>query len=1298
MGFSSHLKALLKRYHLCYFRIPGHFVADFTLAFIISGSLVAINALGNTIGALASLIYIILIPFTFMSVTRSMLAEIVFEKSSKLKEFLKLNGVSNLTYQCYTFLIVFGKVLLFSIMITAGVAVAYLFQNGDLLNANNMSFGGMMEIYLLGGLGTASFILLASTIFSDPKFASDIGAFFYVIFSLGSFAVLNTTNPTYYYLVSLFPQTALTMGIIASLNNNNSSPFRNQDINIDTFTTMLIVDFFAYLILYSYLDQVIADGNGVSKPWNFFLNCRKRKHVGLTNGRVPLLPNSVVHVEQDTSSAVYHEPFNNQSGFNKNVEIIDLKKEFDGNYAVNGVSMSVYQSQIICLLGHNGAGKTTTINMLTGLLEPSSGDVLYDGTSFYSDVEVARSKIGLCSQQDILFNKLTVREHLELIGALRNIPIEELDSAVNEALRRINLAEEQFKFSENISGGNKRKLSLAMAVIGRVKVLLLDEPTSGMDPQNRRIIWQDIRNLKASGLTLLMTTHHLDEAEELADRVAIMSKGRLLALGTSDYIKKTFGEGYYLTLTPNFQNMQNEEEFISIKQTIGDVVLKHIKGAKIDEKTPPDVLKYLLPFSAQSSFHSLFKTLELNPKIKFNMQMNSLEDTFVNIGLKEDEFLGIEKSGEHLNIDMQAPQSFSKPPVYDFGMQVKVIFLRKYRVTLRSLRNIILVILPGLLMLISAAGMGLYKDEPTFGFELFLFILGVSFALNSTAYCAYPVYEREEKLKYAMDVMGMRALPYWLGTLLFDIICVLVINLLSLIGYSIAYDSVVEFVNNHPNYGYRIPISPLDVFILTLPFSYSVVTYCYMWSFAFDKALTAVKYFPLTFYFIMYMGGSLILIVISNQLYQNSQSQLKASGLFEIMTFISYIICPVQAYNQALGSAINFYPSYIDSIAGYVILFFTLGTIYFIIVFKYDSKTSQFGRETLYQTIDRPEMAPIDYQEINSEVQRTNNSQTDTITVQGLVKQFGIFTAVKGVSFGVEPGQIFGLLGPNGAGKSTTFNILTALLPKTQGNVRLLGREVSRGQPDLYQNVGICPQFNCLWDILTVQEHLEFFAGLKGLSQEDTNESIKYFYEVLALAEHKNKKSTNLSGGNKRKLCVANCLMGSSSLLFFDEPSTGLDPLARRFLWGALQQSLKVRKASIVLTTHSMNEAESLSHKIGILVNGRFFCIGPTEYLKDKYGSGYKMTIQIPEGKPTVEGLIKSIFPTCKRLWDGSIAQETYEISAQGFLFSHAFERLGELKSNGTIRDFSIYNTTLEQVFISFSRYQYAIPPQPGMS
>jgi ATP-binding cassette, subfamily A (ABC1), member 3 len=163
--------------------------------------------------------------------------------------------------------------------------------------------------------------------------------------------------------------------------------------------------------------------------------------------------------------------------------------------------------------------------------------------------------------------------------------------------------------------------------------------------------------------------------------------------------------------------------------------------------------------------------------------------------------------------------------------------------------------------------------------------------------------------------------------------------------------------------------------------------------------------------------------------------------------------------------------------------------------------------------------------------------------------------AIRDNSFVVEKGETFGLLGPNGAGKSTTFNVLTAAIPKTHGKVMLNGSEVDRAVDEIFTTVGVCPQFNPLYDELTTSEHLEFFAGIKGLSGDQAREITNFYMKNLQLDEYKDIRSKKLSGGNKRKLCVAMSLVGNPSLVFLDEPSAGVDPIARRYLWNILHSS-----------------------------------------------------------------------------------------------------------------------------------------------
>ena len=225
----------------------------------------------------------------------------------------------------------------------------------------------------------------------------------------------------------------------------------------------------------------------------------------------------------------------------------------------------------------------------------------------------------------------------------------------------------------------------------------------------------------------------------------------------------------------------------------------------------------------------------------------------------------------------------------------------------------------------------------------------------------------------------------------------------------------------------------------------------------------------------------------------------------------------------------------------------------------------------------------FDISEINAEATRVadlNNS--DPIRILNLKKTYPDgFQAIRDISVSVEKGQIFGLLGPNGAGKSTAFNILTALVPRTSGSIKFNETEIDTNISDIFKEVGVCPQFDCLWEDLTVKDHLRVFGRMKGLNGKELEENIDYYIKVMSLTDEINKKSNVLSGGNKRKLSVANALIGSPYLQFFDEPSKGLDSVAKRFLWTALKQNIKNRNSSMILTTHSMSEAESLCHKIG---------------------------------------------------------------------------------------------------------------------
>jgi len=192
--------------------------------------------------------------------------------------------------------------------------------------------------------------------------------------------------------------------------------------------------------------------------------------------------------------------------------------------AVAGLDLDMPAGQITGLLGANGAGKTTTISMLTGLIEPSGGKATIDGMSISNEMQAIRHSLGVCPQLNVIFEPLTPVQHLHLYGALKGLEGAELSTAIDEMLAHVMLEEKRHTESKSLSGGQKRKLCLAISLIGRPRTVFLDEPTSGMDPHSRRSIWTLLREQR-QGRTIVLTTHFLDEAEILSDRIAIMVPG-----------------------------------------------------------------------------------------------------------------------------------------------------------------------------------------------------------------------------------------------------------------------------------------------------------------------------------------------------------------------------------------------------------------------------------------------------------------------------------------------------------------------------------------------------------------------------------------------------------------------------------------------------------------------------------------------------------------------------------------------------------------------------------------------------
>jgi ABC-type multidrug transport system ATPase subunit len=317
---------------------------------------------------------------------------------------------------------------------------------------------------------------------------------------------------------------------------------------------------------------------------------------------------------------------------------------------------------------------------------------------------------------------------------------------------------------------------------------------------------------------------------------------------------------------------------------------------------------------------------------------------------------------------------------------------------------------------------------------------------------------------------------------------------------------------------------------------------------------------------------------------------------------------------------------------------------------------------------------------------------------------------VRGISLSIGKGECFTLLGPNGAGKTTTLDVLTgAIYPPTNGDVYINGYPITASAESrlkALQCLGNCPQVDPLWPTLTGRQHLRFYARIKGLPTSLQVEQTNVLLKALGFSDFDADKPTQgYSGGMKRKLSLAIALIGTPPTLLLDEPSAAVDAAAKRHLWRVVKQ--RGRDQTVILTTHSMEEAEALSDRLAIQVQGRLRCIGTPDHIKDTHGSGYQLEIICgnKEGASFEEGFSAKAQPEVIDFVKGFCAEARMMEYHEGrYLFKLPVlkavgARKGELSvaklfthmrkaDNIGVKDYSISRPSLEQVFLRFAREQ----------
>nr|DBA28157.1 TPA: hypothetical protein GDO54_008560 [Pyxicephalus adspersus] len=564
----------------------------------------------------------------------------------------------------------------------------------------------------------------------------------------------------------------------------------------------------------------------------------------------------------------------------------------------------------------------------------------------------------------------------------------------------------------------------------------------------------------------------------------------------------------------------------------------------------------------------------------------------------------------------------------------------------------------------------------------------VIFAMSfvPASFVVFLIQERVSKAKHLQCISGVKPVIYWLANFVWDMCNYIVpATLVIIIFVCFQQDSYVSSSN--------LPVLAL----LLLLYGWSITPLMYPASFLFKIPSTAYVVLTSVNLFIG-INGSVATFVLelftSNKLSNINEILKSVLLIFPHFCLGRGLIDMVK--NQAMADALERFgenrfvsPMSWDLVGRNLFAMAVQGLVFFIITLLIQYR---FFIKPRPVTAKLPPLIDED-DDVARERQRIINEggRSDILEIKALTKVYRTKRkpAVDRLCVGIPPGECFGLLGVNGAGKTTTFKMLTGDTDVTAGEAFLKGHSILSNMQDVHQNMGYCPQFDAINELLTGREHLELYALLRGVPEKEVCKVAEWAIRKLGLVKYSEKCAGAYSGGNKRKLSTAIALIGGPPVVFLDEPTTGMDPKARRFLWNCALSVIKEGR-SVVLTSHSMEECEALCTRMAIMVNGRFRCLGSVQHLKNKFGDGYTIVVRIagsnPDLKP-VEDFFSHAFP-------GSVLKEKhrgmlqYQLRSSQSSLARIFSILSKNKKKLHIEDYSVSQTTLDQVFVNFAKDQ----------
>nr|XP_037285006.1 ATP-binding cassette sub-family A member 3-like [Rhipicephalus microplus] len=1021
------------------------------------------------------------------------------------------------------------------------------------------------------------------------------------------------------------------------------------------------------------------------------------------------------------------------------VDIRALTVRFGSFTANDKVSFKIYTTQVTALLGHNGAGKTTLMSAITvasngdrrarwrtallssgqvkqllviqlakeaaerhglslysrsthGLLKPTSGVIEFPG-----GVGDAHNSTGFCQQFDVLFPDLTVREHLVYFGQL----------------------------------------------------LILDEPTTGMDPETRRSIWDLVGELR-NNTSILLSTHDMEEADVLADRIVMLSSGKVVCAGSPAFLKQACGVGYTINVNTESGDFDLNETLHIVRKTAPHAVVQN-------EKQGTTTLA--LQTTDHTGFAEMFKKLEESSKrlgiASFGVTVATMADVYIKINKlwvphdgDEEQHGSPRSQGTHqssLTAHMNIATSAN-------GIQrLRALFRKRALYWTRSPLTIILgSIVPVVLFYLACFGLhlprshrtssacergptpdggtaqqrplrieGWYNPASPVSANVLLNLIDTALLrtlsnspkarITTTA----PFYRikapgLEEASKDEKPSSSSVAL-FWVT--LPQAVLGLTVSTMAIFPVAEKNSGALEL---QLMTGVSGPLYVCSHFLFDLlvqyllPFGASFT----MYAFGYETDINLVGFVALYLVLLSFAPVAILWPYLLSGVLQTEGSAFTATlALFVIGVGFDKKI----NYEEEDPCSVSFFSMSEHSVLPDILLLVVEGLVLFVILslvysgyglslrkiidavhgapprgsenaLDEDVKTERELVERLAKTGASPELERLGY----------------TLVAHDLRKWFGSFQAVKGTSVAIRRGECFGLLGVNGAGKSTTFQMLTGLLHLSAGEAYMSDVKLTSSLRKWQSYIGYCPQYNGLLEKLTAFEHLRLFAGLRGVPDNVVETAVHAAVQFVDVEQHADKPCGTYSGGNKRKLSIALAMLGNPRVIFLDEPYAGVDIVSRNKINDRVATMRTGVKVPVVITSHGMEECERACDRLCIMVAGEMTCLGTMQHLRDKFGTGYTMQLVVARREPMGTQVSAAEATTAEvksnQALDKDVVALFPEVRVLGahdnvhdyhvkekLSWSTVFEKVEQLEESHKFSHVLIQDTNLEQIFISFA-------------